>query len=146
MPDLTPAQILTPDEIAELDAALPGAQQDLDELIAYQRRVIGAHGPTVAMALLTTRMNDLGLTVAGGTAALAVTRLAQETRTADRVDERRRVLEEICALAGDMAVLRQLVDNAGGDPAGPTSLPRARSLLRELAAVGGPLDPPQEQP
>lgn len=57
-----------------------------------------------------------------------------------RADERRRVLEEICALAGDMEALRQLNENAGADPAGPSSLARARSLLRELAAIGGPLD------
>ncbi len=57
-----------------------------------------------------------------------------------RADERRRVLEEICALAGDTQALRQLTENAGADPAGSTGLARARSLLRELAAVGGPLD------
>ena len=65
--------------------------------------------------------------------------LAPEARMI-RASERLRVLEEIVTLAGDMDGLRELVENAGGDPEGKTSLSRARSLLRELAAIGGPLD------
>lgn len=57
-----------------------------------------------------------------------------------RAGERLRVLEEIVALADDKDGLRELVENAAGDPDGKTSLSRARSLLRELAAIGGPLD------
>jgi hypothetical protein len=57
-----------------------------------------------------------------------------------RASERERVLQEICDLAGGMVRLRDLVEGWGEGPAGPISLARARSLLRELAAIGGPLD------
>ena len=59
---------------------------------------------------------------------------------------RRQLAEEICALAANRAALRILIDNAGGDPDGKTSMSRARSLLRELAAIGGPLDLEPQDP
>lgn len=61
---------------------------------------------------------------------------------AARADERRRVLGEICAIAGDLDRLRQLAVNAGAGLDRPMSVAWARSLLRELAAIGGPLDQP----
>lgn len=57
-----------------------------------------------------------------------------------RADERRRILNDICAIACNSAQLCQLIIAASDEPAGRITLARARRLLHELAADGGPLE------